>query len=1326
MKTGRNDPCPCGSGLKYKKCCLAQSNQTNLTPTIKAKEYSKSLNIKDLMSLNFDLELQEFEEIEALSKLEQIKKQNGSFIFLNRNKDDSFYFYVELNKNKSNGYLIIEKDGTIKYSGTKETKVTQSFLLYLLQLIFHNPESFKSIENLDVFKSIAATFKSIFNDEEIKIKSVILVSDMMDLTGGKGELKKVQSAKGVSEKVFFFDKKNNFDDSKKIFHNYYGNHKLFSQDNYFYYYDATLIKQSIQYLFSDGTLISGKDIYLHPYLYLLPKGFLPHEKTRDELIDWPYQGESSYGDQVFKDYNFNALYVISSNAKKLKQFSLLLTDELSTDQNRRFIEIKNTFLLDENNYKLLFGTNSISMESEIKAFPFKEFVSKNNFFHLDQEANLYFCNVNDYICQFASWFNLTYQIEGNNSLSFNQRIESFERLQYFVKRRKHFDFAPDLIKKCTEEPRLCIDIKTDLKEEEKPRISFSASINNTTNKINEIDPFIKKIWYAACSGIGATLDEENTDFASRGAKRANDLKILKSSGFFLFAVARTLEELEVAPIDTIKQFNQFFKKISPELAKHFASLLKIEVLGDLKLDNFVSQRIISTISKILKDLVFGKEFYFQSENKFYQAKLKEGIKESAFFILKIMNLVSGNKMFLKATSRAIEFPQSNEQEDLFLVSIPLTVGQIFECVPSSMKILFNGEEIEKVAQEHIMAQLNFSQEKDTKKDWFELNPEVFLNGKEVSINDNKMLFISKNIIQFSDKFYQISDASIPKLKWLNYFWEKLQGKGGLGKKFSESGFLELPQSETLNLLALKWAGVPVINGGENWDEICTNFDALVERTNKLPIKIKSEKNIKLKDYQKKGVQWLLDLYRIRLGGILADDMGLGKTAQVLHFYKQLNQEKKMMNNLIVVPSSLVYNWESEAKKFAPELKVLTFESKNKDKIKSEIHKKSSFLLICTYGLLATQSDFFKDYQWNTIVFDEAQYLKNIKSTRTTSARELTARSKFCLSGTPMENHFGEFFSLIDLCVPGALGSYKEFMTKFSSAKIKNNSIKDQDLEFLKLKCRPLLLRRIKEEVMKELPEKEEFVKELNFEKIQKNHYKDIAISWNDKVSQLIESNESSGMVQLEMLTALMRLRQVCSFPQLVPGIKYEKIPPKIEILTLQVSEILDNNKNAIVFTNFYQSLELISKYFKKMDINHLCIHGKVTTLARKKILSTFEKEQGCVLLMTLKTGGVGLNLTNSNYVFHLEPWWNPAVENQGTDRVHRIGQKNGVQVYRYIMKHSVEEKMMDLKSKKMVAFKKLFDEDLSEEGIKEKGNEVQKPHSNGLKKEDFQYLLGSP
>jgi superfamily II DNA or RNA helicase len=597
---------------------------------------------------------------------------------------------------------------------------------------------------------------------------------------------------------------------------------------------------------------------------------------------------------------------------------------------------------------------------------------------------------------------------------------------------------------------------------------------------------------------------------------------------------------------------------------------------------------------------------------------------------------------------------------------------------------------------------------DAQIDWFELHPQFFFRGIEMDPGQLRNLS-QDGLLEFAGKVYLVEDKNLPNLQRLERFWSKIQGSARLVEKDGAKRMVaQIPRSQTLELLALKAMGVKV-QGGPRWAKICQFYEQLnhPRSLETLPATIFAD----LKPYQKIGVQWLLDLYDLGLGAILADDMGLGKTVQALTFLEILRSRNEMGHVVIVVPTSLTYNWISEADRFVPQMPTLIFQSKLKAKALELLKSQKHLALIVTYGLFTEHEEFFVQHKWNMLVFDEAQNLKNLTAKRTCVSRKIQAFFKLCLTGTPLENHLGEFYSLVDLVVAGSLGDLATFRERY----IYPETLNAAEIQFLKLKTKPLVLRRTKAAILSELPPKVESTVKLPFEQKQEKIYRDIALSWNEKVkSSILQKQESK--TQILMLTALLRLRQVCSDPGSIPNVKYLQSPPKLTVLLEALSEITEAGESALVFTQFLHTFERVKSSLNDRSIPTYSLHGGTSRPERERILKSFQAfSKGAVLLMTLKTGGVGLNLVKASYVFHLEPWWNPAVENQATDRAHRIGQTRPVQVYRYLMRESVEEKIELLKDRKTAKFNALFSS--------EEATNLLEPGGVLLSQADFEYLL---
>lgn len=833
-------------------------------------------------------------------------------------------------------------------------------------------------------------------------------------------------------------------------------------------------------------------------------------------------------------------------------------------------------------------------------------------------------------------------------------------------------------------------------------------------------------------GLPSLLHIEARDMAARArAKRDWDMKILKHLGILQYIFLETLSfNFDGHLIDgTLVTKETLFLSLHKKIQSLLIAGAGETFVKDVPLTELCSRAVLlcfeDFVSGLLKTIEQSESFYSEGGEVILEGVVQREFR-LIYELLKKMALNSMGEVFKKSRTSFLakisnfDFEkQTNVNEANFFFptsdvkSIPnlnVSLESLQLLIPYGFKIFYKDQPLQELEEDEFHVDFILQSDGEQKLfNWFELNPKFFLRGEEVD-PDSFLSLGAGGVIEYEGKLFLVPKKQMPSLRRLETFWMKLQkGKSESAKRKNGENIYQLPRSQTLELLALRSSGV-AIRGDHEWQKICDFYDNLGSKTRELnlPKSMKAE----LKPYQILGVQWLQDLYHLRLGALLADDMGLGKTLQTLCFLDDLRSKDELGQVLIVVPSSLIFNWQDEVKKFTPELPLTVFTSKDQDKLGQRLAAKEQLVVITTYGLLMEHEQYLSQYKWKTIIFDEAQNLKNITTKRTSAARSLNAQFKICLTGTPMENHYGEFYSLIDLLVPGSLGEIADFRRQF----VNSEMITREQMDDLKLKIKPLLLRRTKKEILDQLPEKQETKVSIAFEDKQKEIYRDIALSYNQRVQETM-AVQGEASVQLQMLTALLRLRQACSDPAALPNVKYDKVPPKLETLFDSIQEIVESGESALVFTQFLQTLEHTARILRNAGNTIFVLHGGVPTKQRQKILSDFNQTPGgAVLVMTLKTGGVGLNLTKASYVFHLEPWWNPSVENQATDRAHRLGQNKAVQVFRYIMHESLEEKIELLKDRKDRKFQSLFTNTEKEVDVGVGGN--------ALSKQDFDILLG--
>ncbi len=458
----------------------------------------------------------------------------------------------------------------------------------------------------------------------------------------------------------------------------------------------------------------------------------------------------------------------------------------------------------------------------------------------------------------------------------------------------------------------------------------------------------------------------------------------------------------------------------------------------------------------------------------------------------------------------------------------------------------------------------------------------------------------------------------------------------------------------------------------------------------------------LREYQKHGVYWLNFLAQNGFGGILADEMGLGKTLQALAFLRTLVGQGP---SLVVCPSSLIFNWHAEAAKWTPELRVLTL---NGTRRSDDFHKiEKSDLVITSYPLLRLDTEAYRGQSFSAVILDEAQHIKNPDSQNAQSASALKAKHRFVLTGTPVENSVRDIWSLMNFLMPGYLGTRTDFRERYENAIQSNSGGSEQ--QRLTRRIRPFLLRRTKQLVAKEIPDKLEQVAYCELTTIQKKIYAQLASFTRQQLSELADQKDRNK-ARMVMLTALLRLRQAACDARLL-GMEN---PPneadasaKLDLLEELLSEALDGHHRVLIFSQFVTMLGHIRGRLERLGVEYCYLDGQ--TRDRGAEVGRFQAGAIPVFLISLKAGGTGLNLTAADTVIHFDPWWNPAVEAQATDRAHRIGQKRAVTSYKLIARDTVEEKILNLQAKKRAIISATLDSE--------------QPLMDGLSMDEIQDLL---
>ncbi len=564
-------------------------------------------------------------------------------------------------------------------------------------------------------------------------------------------------------------------------------------------------------------------------------------------------------------------------------------------------------------------------------------------------------------------------------------------------------------------------------------------------------------------------------------------------------------------------------------------------------------------------------------------------------------------------------------------------------------------------------------------DWFDLKGDVSFGADKVGF-DELMGALNKH-----ERFVKLSDGrmgAIPK-KWLN----KLSGVTGfLGR--SEDGDTARASESQIAIIEALIDIADASKVDQKFGEIREKFRGFREiKEVELPGNINGE----LRDYQKAGYNWLHFLKEFSFGGCLADEMGLGKTLQVLSLLLYEKEHGIKAPSLVVVPTSLVFNWVNEVRKFTPDLKVHVHHGLGRAKKIDRIVDTKCDLIITTYGTLRNDLEMFKKKKYHYVVLDESQQIKNPLSKIAKSVYSLKSKYRLVLTGTPIENNSLELWSQFAFLNPGLLGNMDYFRSSFSKCIDKD---KDEDkMAALKNMIHPFLLLRKKETVAKDLPDKQVTVVYCEMDDRQRKVYD----FWKNKFrEEIMESIHEKGFNQsrMKILQGLMKLRQICNHPLLVDE-SYAGDSGKYNVLISQIEEVIREGHKVLIFSSFVKMLKVFRKHFDDEGVRYCYLDG--STRKREEVVDAFQGDNEIpVFLISLKAGGLGLNLTAADYVFIVDPWWNPAAEMQAIDRAHRIGQDKPVFVYKAITKDSVEERILELQQSKLELVKNVV---TIEEGI---------------------------
>ena len=576
-------------------------------------------------------------------------------------------------------------------------------------------------------------------------------------------------------------------------------------------------------------------------------------------------------------------------------------------------------------------------------------------------------------------------------------------------------------------------------------------------------------------------------------------------------------------------------------------------------------------------------------------------------------------------------------------------------------------------------------------DWFDAKVELSFGEQRIGISEIKKALANKQ------SFVQLNDGSLGILpdEWINKY--SLLFKVGHGKdnklrlsKFHLSVIDDLYEKRDEKELSFEL--------DEKYERL-RNFKSIPET------EVPQELQNKLRPYQVSGFNWLNYLNSVGWGGILADDMGLGKTVQALSMLSHHQKEDGNLKALVVCPTTLIYNWENEIKKFTPSLNWCIHHGSLRTRKPEDFEKYN--IVITTYGTLRSDIQLMMKILFDYVILDESQAIKNPSSKVTKAACLLTAKNRLCMSGTPLQNNTFDVYAQMNFLNPGLLGSVEFFRNEFSTPIDKFGEQEQKD--HLRKLLYPFILRRTKEQVAKDLPEKTETILFCEMEEEQKKVYDAYRNVYRDKIMGVIEG-EGIDKSQLTILQGLMKLRQICDSPAILnEEEKYPNHSIKLDELTREITENIGEHK-ALVFSQFLGMLALIKEKLRENNIAFDYFDGSTPPQERERSIQNFQtNDNSRVFLISLKAGGVGLNLTAADYVYIVDPWWNPAVEQQAIDRTHRIGQTKNIFAYRMICKDTIEDKILQLQERKRTLAKELISDDQT--------------FVKSLSKEDVEYLF---
>ena len=758
----------------------------------------------------------------------------------------------------------------------------------------------------------------------------------------------------------------------------------------------------------------------------------------------------------------------------------------------------------------------------------------------------------------------------------------------------------------------------------------------------------------------------------------------------------------------------------PAAAQDAELLEKLQAVLDSRRPNNLPEQLVDDIQPVPRLWLASAEFSaFEPRN----GKMQRYIQHRAALSFNYLDqYVSGQKntdILLRQEQQTLRIKRQPDTENVYREqlrnlgfkiatrqskALPESAGELFELVNDSAWLNFTLNQMQALREQGWELQIDegfgfdlspvedwyANVDEAPERDWFDLELGIIVNGRHLSLLPILLnLMRSHNDILNPEKLARRRDDELilvnipanpgsghgalqvalpfgrlkPVLATLDEFY--LGEPDATSLRIKSADALRL---NALDALPLRWEGGEQIRG----------FAQRLRDIKDFSVEVPEGLNANLRPYQLEGLSWMQSLRQLEVGGVLADDMGLGKTLQTLaHILCEKNAGRLDRPAMVVMPTSLIPNWLDEAAHFTPQLKVLALYGATRKK--HFAHLNDYDVILTTYALLPKDIEHLAKLPLHLLVLDEAQYIKNPGSKATQAACELVARQRLCLSGTPLENHLGELWSLFHFLLPGWLGDVKTFNRDYRVPIERQGSA--ERLQHLNARIKPFLLRRTKEQVATELPPKTEIIHWVDLNEAQRDVYETMRLAMDKKVRDEI-TRKGVGRSQIIILEALLKLRQVCCDLRLVSDTAPKKgsTSGKLDSLMLMLEELFAEGRRILLFSQFTSMLALIEIELKKRNVRYAILTGQ--TRDRRAPVKDFQSGTLQIFLISLKAGGVGLNLTEADTVIHYDPWWNPAAENQATDRAYRIGQEKPVFVYKMIARGTVEEKIQHLQQEK--------------------------------------------